>query len=193
MIYQNWNKKKSKFPVSAYIQNWPCATAHCTQILLGESLSPGVLTNLRAQVRLPLLPQEIHQESSGKKKLGVIWERKFLVSACSPGWHFATVLCIQIPWGESWNIRHVDNPKSTGNTTNTVSISGPGRTCLESSGHGKQGTIWERIISVSTCALSLSCATALCTQITLEESLTPEVLTQKLIGGAACVRDSKTS
>jgi len=97
-----------------------------------------------------------------------------LISASTLDWPCTKTLCNQIPLGKSWSPRSADIPESTGETTISVHIPCPRKTCPEHSGQRNWGSIWDGILLVSAWAQSWPCAKALWIQILLKESWYPK-------------------
>jgi hypothetical protein len=70
-------------------------------------------------------------------------------------------------------MRNADTPESTCETTNSAQIPVPRGTHLESSGHGNQRTVLDRILPVFVCTVELTCATALHTKVPPREGWSP--------------------
>jgi hypothetical protein len=95
-------------------------------------------------------------KTSGHRNWGAAWDRSLTVSICTQSWSSATELHEQMPPGESWSVRSIYTPVSTGKTTASHQIPGKRGTLPEPSGHRNQGSAGDRILLVYVCTPELT-------------------------------------
>ena len=152
---------------------------------------PRVMAILWVQLRLPHLHKGTPTEHSHQKNWEVAWDMTLPLSSCTQSWSCATVLLIQILWGESWSPRNSITRVSIGTTPTSAQIPGPRGTHPEPSGHRNQGTAGDRILLQL--GASWLCANAFHTKITPGDLVSQEYWHTHRFAGETCLSQRQNS